>query len=194
MARVGIAPGQPHAFPLRQRFAPVRLVGTHSDDVRGSPGAEIGNRAVGSRLGRQLGDVAINRVDQKLNMVTVCGQRQFMHEALRGKDLNTIARRSPSAGRNSQWKHRGAATQVRRLDGVFDILGKPRGRSFLLSVRSEGDEMLLPGVEPAIFINRSLELVITGGAKKSWLKSSSRLHCSLTGASTLRAMAAASQV
>src|SRR5271169_4735442 len=95
-------------------------------------------------------------------MVAAGGKRQFMHKTLRRENLGTIARRAPRAGWNLQRKHRRGAAQVRRLDRVFQIVGEVGAGGFLFAVGGEGDEMLLPGVEPAVGIDRPLQLMVAG--------------------------------
>jgi hypothetical protein len=97
-------------------------------------------------------------------MVAARGQRQLVHEALRGKDLRIVARRAPGAGGDPQREHRLGAAQVGRLDRIFEVVCKVGPRGLFLAVGRKGDEVLLPGVEAASLVDRALELVIAGGS------------------------------
>ena len=47
---------------------------------------------------------------------------------------------------------------------TFSVSGMAGARRRPLAVGGEGDEMLLPGVQPAILVDGALELVIARGA------------------------------
>ena len=117
MAGVGIAPGQTETAAVRECPAPACLFGAHPDHVGGPLGAEVDARV----LGHQLGHLAIHGSDQELDMIAPRGERQLVHEALRGEDLGVVAGRAPGAGGDPQQEHRLAAAQVRRLDRVFRL-------------------------------------------------------------------------
>ena len=76
-----------------------------------------------------------------------------MRKALCSEDLGIIALRAPSASGDFQRKHGLGAAQVRRFDRVFQIVGEVRARGFLFAIGGKGDEVFLPGVEPAILVN-----------------------------------------
>ena len=188
MAGVRIAPGDAQAAALGHRFAPARFLGAQLDTPVARAGLKFTFGSLGFSSGTSRFTASIRNCTWSLPaasdsscMKLCCTKTWALSPGARHGPVGIFSGIMVTARR-----------RLRRLDRIHQIAGIVAARHRLLAVGGEGDEMLGPGVQPAVLVDRGLELVIAGGRKKSWMKSSSRVHCTLTGPLTFCAITAAS--